>query len=90
MNPSQAFANRTARLAVEATTPVYSTSTPATPAYDHIVAIELDGMYGRSWSHMPESQTEEYLNAVLGSDAYDLSDYCHSTRCKCGNPDFVV
>ena len=92
MNPSIAFAARTARLAREATTPVYSTSTP-TPAerlaaYDHIVAIELDSDWGRSWSHMPESETDEYLNAVL--HAYDLSDYCHSAKCKCGDPDYIV
>lgn len=94
MNPSQAFANRTARLAREATTPVYSTSTP-TPAevlanFDHLVLVELDGMFGRSRSVMPESETDAYLDAVLGSDAYELSDYCHAAACKCGDDTFIV
>lgn len=94
MNPSQAFANRTARLAREASTPVYSTTTPSREEvlakFDHIVAIELDGVWGRSWSHMPESETDAYLDAVLGTDDNELSDYCHSSKCKCGDPNFVV
>lgn len=92
MNPSQAFANRTARLAREASTPVYSTTTPSREEvlakFDHIVAIELDSDFGRSWSHMPESEADAYLDAVL--HAYDLSDYCHSAKCKCGDPNFIV
>ena len=92
MNPMMVAQNRTARLAREATTPAYSTSTPTSAerlaAYDHIVAVELEDDYGRSWSHMPESETDEYLDAVL--HAYDLSDYCHSAKCKCGDPDYIV
>ena len=90
----QALANRTARHAAEATTPVYSTSTPTREQvlanYDHMVMVELDGIYGRSRSIMPESKTDAYLDAVLGSDAYELSDYCHACACKCGDPTFIV
>lgn len=94
MNPMQAFANRTARLASEATTPVYSTTTPTREeflaSYDHMVMVELDGIYGRSRSIMPESETDAYLDALLGSSDYEMSDYCHACACKCGEPSFMV
>lgn len=94
MNPTNVAVARTARLVREATTPVYSTSTP-TPAevlanYDHLVLVELDGMFGRSRRVMRESETDAYLDGVLGSDAYELSDYCHAAACKCGQVDFIV
>lgn len=94
MNPSQAFANRTARLAAEAATPVYSTTTPTREEvlanYDHLVVVELDGIYGRSRTVLPESETDAYLDGVLGSDAYEMSDYCHASACKCGDKNFIV
>lgn len=94
MNPMQALANRTARLVAEANTPAYTTNTPneaeRLAAYDHMVMVELDGIYGRSRSIMPESETDAYLDAMLGSDAYEMSDYCHACACKCGSPEFIV
>lgn len=94
MNPAIAFAARTARLAREAQTPVYSTSTPTREEvlanYDHLVMVELDSDFGRSRAVMPESETDAYLDGVLGSDLYWMSDYCHASACKCGDDTFIV
>lgn len=89
-NPLKVATARMDRLIAEALAPAYTTTTPPVKPYVHIAAIELDGMYGRSWSHMPETEVDAFLDAMLGSDAYDLSDWCHSSKCKCGDPTFVL
>lgn len=83
MNPSQAFANRTARLVREATTPVYTTET--TPRVrEHMYAVETESMYGgRLWRHMPDSEVDAYIDAIHESDS--LSDVDHSAKCWCFN-----
>lgn len=82
MNPSQAFANRTARLVAEAVTPVYSTSTPAPKAREHLSAVEVESMYGgRLWSHMVESEVDAFIDGIHESDS--LSDIDHSAKCWC-------
>lgn len=89
MNPSQAFANRTARLAREATTPVYSTTTPAPKQREHMVAVETESLYGRHWSTMKESEVEAFISRLddwfPGCDERGtfLSDMDHSAQCWC-------
>lgn len=93
-SPAAVASARTARLVREAATPVYSTSTPTEAErlanYDHLVLVELDSDFGRSRQVMRESETEAYLDGVLGSDLYWMSDYCHAARCGCGQEDFIV
>jgi hypothetical protein len=80
MTPSQAMANRNARLVREARTPVYSTRTPAR---EHMKMVETDSSYGRHWSRpMPESQVTAYIDSVCDADTY-LSDVDCSSRCWC-------
>lgn len=80
MNPTQALANRTARLAREATTPVYSTSTPVR---EHMSVIEIEySGGGRAWSApMPDSEVGPYLDAHLRDNS--VSDIDHAARCWC-------
>jgi hypothetical protein len=84
MTPTQAFANRTARLVKEATTPVYSTETKPV-VREHIIAVELDGMMGRHWSEMAESKVDEFITTMTGDDEFSdgLSDIDHSAKCWC-------
>lgn len=81
MNPKTALANRTARLVREASTPVYSTVTKPV-VREHIMAVETDSMYGRHWSHMPDSEVDEHI-ARMVSYGDELSDIDHSAKCWC-------
>jgi len=79
MNPMKVAANRTARLASEAATPVFSTSTPPR---EHRMAVEVENDYGhRSWDHMKESEVSDYISGI--PDSYSLSDVDHSAKCWC-------
>lgn len=88
MNPSVAFAARTARLAREAATPVYTTETKPV-VREHIVAVETESMYGRHWSAMKESEVEAFMATLddwePGCDERGtyLSDMDHSAQCWC-------
>ena len=84
MNPASVAVARTARLVREAATPVYSTSTPAPKAREHQMAVEIDSLFGRHWSHMPESEVDAYIErSVGGYDEAELLDIDHSARCWC-------
>ena len=81
MNPNDVAKARTARLAREATTPVYSTSTPA-PEHLYVAEIEADTGY-RRWT---KPMTEDALNAEVDAMAeigYSLSDWDHAAKCWC-------
>lgn len=88
MNPMNVALARTARLAREAATPVYSTSTP-TPVREHLQMVEVESMLGRFWSKpMPESKVSEYMNIMLSGDTaeyyeYAISDIDCSVKCWC-------
>lgn len=83
-NPAQVASARTARLVREALTPAYSTEStaPAVPVREHITAVELEDDYGRSWSHMPDSEVTAYIDEMAGV-GYGVSDIDHSGRCWC-------
>lgn len=81
MNPNKAFQNRTARLVREATTPVYTTATPAPAQREHIIACEVATDSGRYWRTMPESEVSDFWANLPAS--YDASDEDHSTECWC-------
>jgi hypothetical protein len=79
MNPMQVAQNRTARLVREATTPTYSTSTPAR---EHLMMVEVETDTGyRHWATMRESQVDTYVSEIHPSDG--LSDIDHSAKCWC-------
>lgn len=79
MNPSQAFANRTARLLAEgAHKPRVAYTSEAKPR-EHLTAIEIDEDMGRFWLHVPDSEVDEVLRRY--PDA--LSDIDHSGKCWC-------
>lgn len=80
MNPNDVAKARIARLAREAAKPVYTT---VTPAREHLVAVEIDGVWGRHWSHMVESDLDQYLSTLSGD--VELSDIDHSGKCWCFN-----
>lgn len=81
MTPAQAFANRTARLVSEATTPVYTTTTPER---EHIMAVEIENdLGGRTWSHMRASDVDKFIAEMTALSGYSLSDVDDSTRCWC-------
>lgn len=81
MTPAQVASNRTARLVREVSTPVYTTSTKPV-VREHMTAVETDSPYGRHWSHMLDSQVEEFLANVIVGDT-ELSDIDHSGKCWC-------
>jgi hypothetical protein len=88
MNPATVASARTARLVREAATPVYSTSTPAPKVREHIMAVEIDSLMGRSWSTMPESQVDDYIRCMTTGETAEyyeagLSDIDHSAKCWC-------
>ena len=78
MNPMMVAKNRTARLVREAKTPVYTTETKPY-VRPHVMAVEIDSMMGRFWSHMPETEVDKFCSRYPG----DLSDIDHSTKCWC-------
>ena len=81
MNPTQVAQNRTARLAREAQTPVYSTTTPE-PEHLYGAEIEADTGY-RRWT---KPMTEAALNAevdAMEEIGYSLSDWDHASKCWC-------
>lgn len=85
MNPMMVAQNRTARLVREATTPTYTTSTPAPVVRErehlHVVEMEADTGY-RTWSgSMPESKVNAYIDSFPGD--YMLSDVDHAANCWC-------
>jgi len=80
ISPAQVAANRTARL-VRENSPVLRYST-TTPKREHQMAVELDDVYGRRWTHMPESQVDEFCAIMLVGDTA-LSDIDHSAKCWC-------
>lgn len=79
ITPATVASARTARLVREASTPVYTTVTPAPKAREHRMAVEIDSDFGRFWSHMPESEVDAFCDLYPG----DLSDIDHSTSCWC-------
>lgn len=81
MNPMQAMSNRTARLAREAVTPVYTTSTPPKVERQHMTAVEVDSGMGRYWRTMPDNEVDAFCNALARS--YSISDIDHSANCWC-------
>jgi len=83
MNPTQAFANRTARLLAEGAHKdrlAYSTETKPV-VREHITAVEIDNDFGRFWSHMPDSEVDTFCDRYPG----DISDIDHSAKCWCMN-----
>lgn len=84
MNPMQMNANRTARLVREASTPVYSTSTPAPKPREHMVVIEWEHIHGgRHWSKpFPHNTVDAEVEAL--SSQYAISDLDHALACWCG------
>lgn len=95
-SPAAVASARTARLAREATTPVYSTSTPPAPVREHIMAVETDGIWGRHWSVMKESEVEAFFadmddqfakwessGSIPAHEPDGLSDVDHSAKCWC-------
>lgn len=89
MNPMTVAQNRTARLAREAATPVYSTTTPEPKPREHIMAVETESMYGRRWSVMKDSEVQDFLSYLddwePGCDERGtyLSDLDHAAKCWC-------
>lgn len=87
MNPMTVAQNRTARLAAEAATPVYSTSTPPAKPREHLMAVETDGMWGRHWSTMKESEVGPFIDRLEAHDGEDMHDYLsdvdHAAACWC-------
>jgi len=81
ISPLTVAANRTARLVREATTPVYSTTTPER---EHLMVVEMDEeYYGRHWSRpMPESEVAAYIDS-FPERSYEISDIDHAARCWC-------
>lgn len=86
MNPNTVAQNRTARLAREASTPVYTTETPVR---EHLYVAEVEAdIGGRFWSQpMTEADLNVWVDEKLALD-YDLSDWDHASKCWCshGNP----
>jgi len=84
MNPMIVAQNRTARLVREATTPTYSTSTPApvAPKVYHMQVVEMDSGCGRYWSKpMRENMVNDYIDRTPPS--YSVSDIDHACACWC-------
>lgn len=81
-SPNNLVANRTARLVAESKTPVHTTSTPAPAKREHVMAVELDSVYGRHWTPVLESYVDSFIAEMTQLD-YDLSDVDHSARCWC-------
>lgn len=79
--PAQVASNRTARLVVEAATPVYTTETKPR---EHMTVVEWDGDFGRYWSApMPDSEVKGYIDHQVGLGYVELSDIDHSAKCWC-------
>lgn len=80
ISPSTVASARTARLAREASTPVYST---VTPVREHMSIIEIEYLGGgRAWSApMPDSEVGPYLDAHLRDNS--VSDIDHAANCWC-------
>lgn len=77
MNPLMVAQNRTARLAREASTPVYTT---VTPVREHVEVVELEHEYGyRTWVSTKEADTL----LALPNTEYSVSDVDHSAKCWC-------
>lgn len=80
--PAQVASARTARLVREAHTPVYSTSTPAPPAREHLSAVEVEfDTGGRIWHHMKESEVDDFIANLTEWEFF--SDCDHSAKCWC-------
>jgi hypothetical protein len=83
MNPAKAAQNRTARLVREATTPVYSTSTPVR---EHLTVVEWDDDTHRWWTApMPDSEVDGYIERTIAqhNGNIGLSDIDHAAKCWC-------
>lgn len=80
MNPMMVAQNRTARLVREASTPVYSTSTPAR---EHLSVVEVEfDTGGRFWTKpMPDSEVDAYIGDL--PESMYLSDIDHAGKCWC-------
>jgi hypothetical protein len=82
INPASVASARTARLVREASTPVYSTSTPAPKAREHLHAVEIEfDTGGRLWTSMPEGEVDGYIADL--PESIGLSDVDHSAKCWC-------
>lgn len=85
MNPKMVAQARTARLVNEATTPIYTTSTPTRPLFrEHRMAVEWDSVHGRAWNvDIAQDEVNDFIDEHE-SDVYALSDVDHWTGCWCG------
>lgn len=81
MTPVQVAKAHTARITREArkSAVTYSTSTPAR---EHLTAVELDSVWGRHWSVMPDSEVESFIAERCNGDVM-LSDIDHAAKCWC-------
>lgn len=82
-SPSHVRAARITRLAREASTPVYSTSTPA-PVREHVTMVEFEDDYHRSWSG-PFYSTQQQRDEIARMEevGYWISDLDCSAKCWC-------
>lgn len=81
MNPTQAFANRTARLLAEGAHKDRLAYSTETKPREHLTAVEIDNDFGRFWSVMPDSEVDAFCDRYPG----DISDIDHAAKCWC-NP----
>lgn len=81
-SPAKVAANRTARLVREANTPLYrSESKEIGSERRHQIAVEIDSVWGRHWSHMAEDKVDTFIAMLPEGD--ELSDIDHSAKCWC-------
>lgn len=84
MNPSQAFANRTARLAAEAATPVFTSETPSKPEpRSHLTMVEVENEVGRYWSGPYSDKQVKGVCNQYEEMGYSISDIDCSSKCWC-------
>lgn len=82
--PAQAMANRTARIVAENKRPVYrSESKEIGSEKRHQIAVEIDSVWGRWWSHMAEDKVDKFINNL--NDGESVSDIDHSAKCWCND-----
>lgn len=83
MNPKNVASARTARLAREVSTPVYSTSTPA-PKREHVTMIEMADSVHRMWTGPYMGASEQRAGIEYwGLIGYSISDIDCSVKCWC-------
>ena len=60
MNPTQAFANRTARLVTEAATPIYTTETGKLSRFENEMCARAEEFAGPDFCHICGRCTDHY------------------------------